>query len=211
MKTRILAAMIVAVSACTLRGQDAEVEKALSKIAQLGPGVHAIKRDKQGRITSCIVVGQSRVSTVLGKVRGLQDARAKARLDASGQFVKWLKEKVSVHEKNEDEVILFLQGSEDNDKSAQQESGKAVEKTTKRFESASKGMVRGLQVLHVEVSDKDKSFTLLMGWSAENARAVEKLEKGTDDKSGSKGSSNSKKPGIGDKKVTSDDAKKFLP
>jgi len=198
--------------------KDAEVEKALSKIAQLGPGVHAIKKDKQGRITSCIVVGQARISTVLGKPKGLQDARDKARLDASAQFVKWLKEKVSVHEKGENETILFIEGSEDNDKAALKESGKAVEKSTKKFESISEGMVRGLQVLHLEVSDKDRTYTLLMGWSADNAKAAEKVgngEVGTRLKDGgSKKAEESRRPSdrkIEDRKVTSDDAKKFLP
>jgi hypothetical protein len=63
--------------------KDADVEKALSRIAKLGPGVHAIKKDKQGRVMSCIIVGQARISTVLGKAKGLQDARDKARTKRS--------------------------------------------------------------------------------------------------------------------------------
>lgn len=185
---------------------DAEVAKAMSKIAQLGPGVYAIKKDDMGRITSCIIVGQSRISTVLGEAKGLQDARDKARLDASAQFVKWLKEKVSVHEKGDNETILFMEGSEENDKDALKESGKAVEKNSKQFESISEGEVRGLQVLHVEVSDKDKTYTLVLGWSAENAKATEKIDDG--DKKPEERPS--KKPDE-EKTATSDDAKKFLP
>jgi len=202
---------------------DAEVAKALGKIAQLGPGVHAIKMDKQGRITSCMIVGQARISTVLGKPKGLQDARTKARLDVSAQFVKWLKEKVSLHEKSGEETILFLEGSENNDEKALKESGKSIEKTSKTFESVSEGFLRGLQVLHVEVSDKDKSYALVMGWSVENAKAAEKVEKSTDSKDGQKGigqkdgdkgsSTTKSRPDtvIGDRKITSDDAKKYLP
>lgn len=215
--TTAIAILLAAGTAWTGEGnkKDAEVEKALSKIAQLGPGVHAIKTDKQGRITSCIVVGQAKVSTVLGTAKGIQDARTKARLDASGQFVKWLKEKVDVHEKSESETILFLEGKEGNDKNALQESGKSVDKASTKFASSSQGLVRGLQVLHLEVRDKDKTYTLVMGWSAETAKATEKIEKGGD--SGSKGD-NAKNAGsktsdkkLEDRKVTSDDAKKFLP
>jgi hypothetical protein len=76
-------------------------------------------------------------------------------------------------------------------------------------------MVRGLQVLHLEVSDKDKTYTLLLGWSAENARAAENVDKGEGDKGGgSKKQGNSKKAkdkNIDDKKATSDDARRFLP
>lgn len=200
--------------------KDTEVEKALSKIAQLGPGVHAIKKDAKGRITSCVIVGQARISTVLGKAKGLEIARERADLAASGQFIKWLKEKVSVHTKTEDETILFLEGSEENDKEALKESGKAVEKTSKKMESISEGFVRGLQILHVEINDKDKTYTLVKGWSAESAKAIEKIEKGGDSKvkpkeGDLKKPEEAKKPPIDkkveDKKVTSDDAKKFLP
>ena len=203
--------------------KETEVEKALSKIAQLG-GVHP-KKDAKGRITSCVVVGQSRISTVLGKAEGLQNARTKARQDASAEFVKWLKEKVSVHENSDKETILFTEGSEENDKEALKESGKTVDKTSKKFESISQGQVRGLQVLHLEVSANGKTYTLVFGWSAENAKAVEKIEKGADGKDEPKAgdpkkSDEVKKPDevrkpidkkIEDKKVTSDDAKKFLP
>ncbi len=131
---------------------DAEVETALSKIAEAGPGVYAIQKDAQGRITSCIVVGQSRISTVLGAAKGKEIARERARLDASGQFVTWLKEKVSVHVKSDDQTTLFLEGAEGNDKDALKESGKAVESTSKTMDSVANGLIRGLQVLQVAVS-----------------------------------------------------------
>jgi len=209
MKARVFAALVIAATACTLQAQDADVEKALSKIAQLGEDVYKVKTDKQGRITSCIVVGQSRISTVLGRAKGLQDAQTKARLRASAVFVKWLKENVSVHVDGDGETINFLEGSKDNDAQALKEAGKAIEKTSEKFKSVSSGMVRGLQRLHVEISEKNETYTIVMGWSADTSRAIEKIEKGGDGKGAPK-NKNSKKPGIGDKKVTSDDAKKFL-
>lgn len=165
------------------------------------------------------MVGQSRISTVLGKTKGLETARERARITASGEFIRWLKEKVSVHVKTEDETILFLEGSEDNDKDALHESGKAVEKTSKKMESIAEGLVRGLQILHVEVSDKDRTYTIVMGWDANTAKATQGVK--TINDSGSEppgsGSSTTDKPKktidkkIEDKKVTSPDAKKFLP
>ena len=95
---------------------DDEVAKAMSKIAALGPGVHAVKKDAKGRIATFVVVGQGRVSTTLGKAKGLEVARDKAKLDASAQLVKWLGEKVEVHQTSDDETILFVEGSGDNDK-----------------------------------------------------------------------------------------------
>jgi hypothetical protein len=198
---------------------DDAVQRALGKIARLGPGVHAVKKDRQGRIQSCMIVGESRISTVLGKAKGLETARGRARLDASAQFIKWLKEDISVHEKSEDETILFVEGSKENDEEALKESGKAVEKTGKKIESVCRGLVRGLQVLHVEVSGEDKTYTLVMGWSAEDAtgtKGVGEINDSDTTKAGAEKPASGhaeKKPDkkIEDKQETSDDAKKFLP
>ena len=45
------------------------VKENFAKIATLGPGVHNIQKDKKGHITACVVVGQARISTVLGKTK----------------------------------------------------------------------------------------------------------------------------------------------
>lgn len=207
----LTAAFALLLTSLPARGDD--TEKAMAKIATLGPGVHAIKTDKKGRIVSCVVVGQARISTVLGKSKGLQVARDKARLDASAQYAKWLNEKVSVLESSEDETILFLEGNQENDAAAMKESGKAVEKTTKKMQSISQGLVRGLQVLHTEVSGDDKTFTIVMGWDAKTAAKVKTIaeaDEGNSDEPVKK--PKSKKPDqIEDKSVTSPDAKKFLP
>jgi hypothetical protein len=202
--------------------KDADVEKAFSKIAQLGPGVHAIKKDAKGRITSCVVVGQSRISTALGKAKALETARQRARNGCAGEFIRWLKEKATVVQSQNDETITLLEGSEESGKEdALKESGKAVEKTSTTFRSISNGLVRGLQVLHFDVSDKDKTYTLVMGWSADNAKATQdvtsgdkKPSEGETKKAEGSGKASAKKPidkKIEDKKVTSEDAKKFLP
>jgi hypothetical protein len=97
------------------------------------------------------------------------------------------------------------------------ESGKVVEKTTTRYESIAEGLVSGLQLLHVEVSGDDKTYTLVLGWDAATARAAGKID---DTKEDNKKPDGGKKPGEGkkpadkkvrDKKVTSDEAKKILP
>ncbi len=207
----LTAACALLVTALPARADD--TKKAMAKIATLGPGVHAIKTDKQGRIVSCVVVGQARISTVLGKSKGLQVARDKARLDASVQYTKWLNENVSVFESSEDETILFLEGHEANDEKALKESGKAVEKTTKKMQSISQGLVRGLQVLHTEVSGDDKTFTIVMGWDAKTAAKVKGIAEADDGKPDEPAKTpRSKKPDqIEDRSVTSPDAKKFLP
>jgi hypothetical protein len=148
-----------------------------SMIAQAGPGVYKIDFDKQGRIQSCIVVGSSRISTALGAAKGKEVARQRAELRAKAELVKWLKEKVSVHQKSEDETIIFLEGNEENDKDALRESGKSVEKTTAKFETTAEGLARGLQVVHVEINGKEKEYSLVLKWKAKTAEAVKDVER----------------------------------
>ena len=203
---------------------DEESEKFLANIAKLGPGVHAVKTDNKGRISSCVVVGQSRISTVLGKSKGLEVARQKARQDASAQFAKWLGEKTSIHEKDSGETVLFLEGSEGNDKDAVTESGKSVEKTSKNIESVAQAQIRGMQVLHSDQNGEDKTLTLILGWDSKTAKAIRGVKAANEDAPGNK--SGKSKDGdakagdakkiaedkkIEDKKATSSDAKKFIP
>ncbi len=198
-----------------VKGDEAdETAQAFKKIAELGPGVHAIQTDKRGTITSFVVVGQSRVSTTLGKAKGMEVARERARTAVSGEFVKWLKEKVSVRQRSETETVMMIEGSDE----ALKESGKSVEKDSKVIDSFSDGIVRGLQVLHLDVSDKDKTYTLVMGWDAKTSKATKKVgddlkdDAKPDGEKGTKGDGTSKaREKIDDKTVTSDDAKKFLP
>ena len=199
------------------------VEEQMAKIAALGPGVHAIQKDKKGRITSCIVVGQSRISTALGKGKGLEVARKRADFSASAEFVKWLKQDVTVVENTDDETVTLLEGSEEDNKGTLKESGKAVEKTSSKLTSISQGLVRGLQVLHVKTDGENKTITVLKGWKAATAEGVKKVasdSKKDDPDSAEAGTSKSDskevKPKNGDKEIqdsesTSSDARDYLP
>ena len=82
-----------------------------------------------------------------------------------------------------------------------------MEKTGKKFESVAQGLIRGLQVLHFETNSKDDLYTLVVGWSAEDAKGTERLEKNPKDS----GAAQPKGKKVDDRKVTSKDAKKFLP
>lgn len=221
----VVAAGVGAARADDLAKTDDATQTALSNIAALGPGVHSIKTSEKGKITSCIIVGHSRISTALGKAKGLEIARQRAEMDAKAQFVKWLKEKVSVRAGTDDETIVFLEGSEDNDKEALREYGKAVEKTTKKMDSIAEGVIRGCQLLHVETNGSDKMYTLVYGWDAKTAEATKKVKEindsdtkvakkqGSDRKSSTPVSETKQKDDkkIEDRKATSPDAKRFLP
>ena len=197
------------------------LEEKMDNLVEQGPGVHNIKKDDKGRVQSLVVVGQSRISTVLGAAKGKEMARKKAEQSATTQFVKWLGEAAVVCENAEEEATLFVQGEEGNDKDALSEAGKAVEKSTNTYKSVSAGLVRGLQLLHTCVNPKDKTCTLVYGWSLANAKSakdtathdpgIEEKPSGTepsDKKPSGKDTSDKKK--IRGNKATSPEAADFL-
>lgn len=197
------------------------VEEQMAKIAKLGPGVHAVKKDKKGRIISCVVVGQSRISTVLGKAKGLQIARDKASLGSSAEFAKWLKEEVIVHESADEENVILTEGKEGAEQDTLTEAGKAIERNSKKMQSLSRALVRGLQVIHKEVDGSGKTYTIIKGWKADTAEGVKKVaadlasdEPSSNGKAGTNGdvnSSNKIDKNIDNDSATSEDAKDFLP
>lgn len=199
-------------------------EERMSNIVALGRGVHNPQKDKKGRITACVVVGQARISTVLGKAKGTENARDKANLACSAEFVKWLKEEVSVYQSNDEETVILLEGEEGGDDESLKESAKSVEKSGKKMESLSKGLVRGLQLLHKEVDGDGKTYTVVKGWKADTAEGVKKVAADlASDKSELSDSRDKKSTGeAGGKKkkldkdiesssATSDDAAEFFP
>ena len=202
------------------------IEEQMAKIAKLDAGVHKIQKDKKGHIVSCVVVGQARISTSLGKAKGLELARNKANLDCSAQFVKWLKEDVQINESGGDESVVLMEGTEGDDGDSLKESGKSVEKSSKKMESVSKGLVRGLQMLHKDVDGGKKLYTVVKGWKADNSEGVKKISAdsasdepaGKKEKSGNSDSANdeadskkTKDKTIDSESETSDDAADFFP
>jgi hypothetical protein len=170
------------------------IEDQLHLLVELGPGVHEIQVGEGGQIESFIVVGQARVSTVLGKAKGLEVARNKANLDCSAQLVKWLREEVRIQESSEEETIVLLQGEDNKNGEAAvtTESGKASESTRKRIDSISVGIVRSLQFLHKEVDADGKTLTVVKGWQRKTSESSKEL----------RNSLQSDKQKIGDNSVT---------
>ena len=185
------------------------VAEAMAKLANLGPGVHNIQKDKKGRIISCVVVGQTRISTALGKAKGLELARDKASLASSAEFVKWLKEEVTVYQSNDEETVTLLDGEEGSGVDSLKESAKSVDKSSKKMESLSKGLVRGLKMLHKDVDGEGKTYTIIKAWKADTAEGVKKIA--ADLVSDEPGGDKQKNKKIESSSATSDDAAEFLP
>jgi hypothetical protein len=197
--------------------EDDRIAKVMSTYAEQGAGVVDYKTDKRGRLTQVVVVGDARISTVLGATEGLDNARSEARLKAAGKFRQWLTEHVRIYEGTQKETLLVLEGKE-GEKDSLQESGKQIKKGTQKFESCAAGTVRGLTLLHREVQSpnkKEKVLVLVMGWDADISDATKHVNKDLEDDTptsakGEAEDSLKEKKKIEDSKKTSPAAKKFL-
>lgn len=168
--------------------EEAKAEKKREQIIQgleIGGGPFMVEKNEAGEITSAAFVGANRISTVLGASKGKEIARTRAVLKAKGQFVKWLKEDVTVVESAEDETILVMEGSESSDGSESfSEVGKSIEPTTSKFSTFANGILRGLRTIALDVvvdqDTGDKELRVMLYWSKEESDAVKKLKKDLD-------------------------------
>lgn len=143
----------------------------METLVKLGPGVQKIKKAPNGAITSLVVVGQSKISTVLGNARGLQTARRNAELSARGAFTKWLKTDSTIVELSEEEGVILAE----NDGSGLVETGKAIDKSSTKMESVSSGISRGLQLLHAAQDPETEFYTVIFGWKADTAKGTKAI------------------------------------
>lgn len=168
----------------TVKAQEAAVEETppadpkaytpdpAEKLVALGPGVHKIKKNGTGAVVSLVTVGQGRISTALGKAKGVERARRIAALSADAEFSKWLKSKVTIAESEDSEEIILLENAGGE---VPKESGKAVEKTSRKMELFSEGLLRGLQVIYVDQDPDSETLTVIKGWKADTAEGAKRV------------------------------------
>ena len=165
MKMKLMLGLVLVAFVC---GVSYAQEDQIKQMANLGPGVHKIKTDETtGALISCVVVGQARITTVLGLNKGLITARRDARLSAENEFTKWVETNSQGVQGKGDEQTILIQGA-GNQRS---ESGKSIDTSTEAVVSAAKGAIRGLQVLGYDQSggEGDSILTVVLGWSPANA------------------------------------------
>ncbi|MBF0227837.1 MAG: hypothetical protein HQK76_20515 [Desulfobacterales bacterium] len=140
-------------------------EYKVKDLSELGPGVHRTKTEN-GILKQCIIIGQSRISSALGKAKGLINAKRDARLSAEKEFIKWIKSNVKAVEKRSDNTILITEGSGDSS----QESGKSIETSYEAIESAAEGIVSGLELVGYHQDNDNKILTIVLIWTNEMMR-----------------------------------------
>ena len=171
----VIAALVGGV--LTASGEDVAApaptpEDSIKQLADLGSGVHRIKKDDGGRLQSCVIVGQSRISTVLGTAKGLEIARKRARMNAQAEFVRWMKTAVAAVQLMSDSSMVVLKG----DGNVVNENGKAVELTSDNVSTLSAGVLRGMTIIGAHQDGKTEMMTIVYGWTPKHAALAEEAK-----------------------------------
>lgn len=176
--------------------------------AKLGPGVVSVK-ENNGQLLSCRVIGQARISKVLGTAKGLEVARRSARLEAEKELIKWVNTHISSVEHKADETIIMLKG----ENGTVVETGKSAEVSGDAIANFAAGAVRGLTPIGVNQDGSGEMLTLLFGWSPQYAAmaadAGKVNESGTLDQGAAQVTDQTTPTNIPSMNYTSPDASKF--
>lgn len=163
MKTLALTTIAIGMSLARLTAQESP-EQIVKRLTEMGEGVHEVKSEG-GKLKSLMIVGQDRISTVLGEAKGLQTAQKRATLKANAAFVDWMKMHVTSISSVSDETIITVAGEGQN----VSEQGKASETTRQQIVTMAEGLVRGLALVAKDQNPDTKMMTLIFSWSPEKA------------------------------------------
>ena len=139
---------------------------AVERMAQMGAGVHDVKKDDTGVLQSLKVVGQERISKALGPAKGLMMAQKRASLKANAEFIEWMEKNVASVATRDDQTILILSGDGEN----VSEQGKSEEKTSEQITQVAQGVVKGLKLVGKDQDPKTGLLTLVYSWSPSGAQ-----------------------------------------
>jgi len=187
---------VIALACSSVQAADRSTETSeqiVKRLADLGPGVHEAKTEANGKLKSVKVVGQARISTVLGKTKGLETAQQRAKASAQQSFIEWIKLNVKSISVSGDETIITLEG----DGNTVKEQGKGSEKATNDVTTEAAGIIRGLALVGKHVDADGGNVTLVYAWSpARAAQAAEAAAINADDRpAGVDGAKPGSKPG----------------
>ena len=144
-------------------------EQIVQRLAGLGPGVQEVKTEANGKLKSVKVVGQVRISTVLGKAKGMEIAQKRAKASAFREYAEWIKTHVKSTSADGNEVMTISEA----DGNGQKEQSKASETNTDHVTVDADAIIHGLALVGKHV-DADGTLTLVFAWSS--ARAAEAKE-----------------------------------
>jgi hypothetical protein len=181
-----IAAMVITAQFSNVLGQEQETKaKKLERAVGQGTGVLDVK-DENGVVKYVSVVGQVRISTVLGLSKGIITAKRRASLLADAAFVEWMSSKVKTVAKVGDSTIVMLEGAEGPEVDQFKEEGKSEEITKQNVKRIAEGIIRGMVTAAYDQDGEAKIYTTVKVWNPKTALAAAKAQKQNADPKGPK-------------------------
>lgn len=140
---------------------EMDINKKIAEFMKLGSGAYPIK-EKDGVITHIVLVGRGILNPSLPDPEG--NAQLKADVDADSRLAFFIDTKVSAYVGVNSETVVLTEGE---GAAPTLQSSKAIEKTNEWKKKQTEAMVRGLQTLQKEVTDKHVTIAKL--WTAKTA------------------------------------------
>jgi hypothetical protein len=173
----VIAAMIITAQFSNVLGQEQETKaKKLERAVGQGTGVLDVK-DEKGVIRYVSVVGQVRISTVLGLSKGIIVAKRRASLLADAAFTDWMKSEVESVVTSDEKTVLMLEGAEGPEVDELKEEGKSETIDTQNVKRISRGIIRGMVTAAYDQDGKAKLYTIVKVWNPKTGLAAAKAEK----------------------------------
>ena len=141
-------------------------EEAVKRMAQMGPGVHDVRKDATGALQSLKVVGQERIPKALGPAKGIMFAQKRASMRADAEFVEWMKKNINSVSSSGDETIVTLSGDGENLSEGAKNDGKDTAQITREAQ----GLVKGLKLVGKDQDPDTGLLTLVYSWSPSGAQ-----------------------------------------
>lgn len=174
--TMAIAAMMITAQFSNVLGAEAESKaQKLERAKGQGTGVLDV-RDEKGIIKYVSVVGQNRISTVLGASKGIIIAKKRASTFADAAFVEWMRSNVKTVTKVGDDTVMMLQGAEGPEVDQVLEEGKSEEITKQNVKRIAQGVIRGMVTAAYDQDGETKIYTLVKVWNPKLALAAGKAE-----------------------------------
>lgn len=152
-------------------GQPSKAEL-IKQYAKGAAGVKDYDFDEEGHLIKAVVVGKAVISSVAGP-RGELIAERKAAIDCRAQFVQWCKEKMTVDESDEDELIEKKSASEDESESESKDSTYY----SRKIETKASSMVQGMTEVYSGINAEKRQYVIIKVFNRKVAKGLRDLGK----------------------------------
>ena len=165
-------------------GQPSKAEL-IKQYAKGAAGVKDFDFDEEGHLIKAVVVGKAVISSVAGP-RGELIAERKAAIDCRAQFVQWCKEKMTVDESDEDELIEKQNASENGTETESKDSTYY----SRKVESKAASMVQGMTEIYSGINAEKRQYVIIKVFDRKLANRLRDLGQELNEDADSSGKTN---------------------